>query len=424
MRFASVLSVAETTADAAADVCEQVMTQLPEGADLAIVFSTAHHVEGLIQVSRVLREVLGCRVVLAGGSCGVAGQGREAERGPALSVLAGVLPDAGLNLFCIDHIGNETSPGAAEFGESGEERPAPLACDSNDVAQMRTEIGIGPLAEPPRLIILLADPFSTPLVRLLPSLQAAYPGTPVIGGRICCSRKPGANRMVLNDTEFSSGAIGLAISGQIEVTTTVSAAARPIGEPVVITRSMRQIVQELGGRPAYDYLLSLYHSLNESDQLALRQGDLLAGRVLEAQKKHLGAGDYILQRVCDVDEATGYIAIDDHALRAGQTLQFHLRDPGMASIDLTRLLDAQRLHGPGAAGLVFLSRHRGASLFGSLDHDLDAIDRALPGLPVAGAFVDGEIGPVYGHSHVHRHAAVLAVIRPREPDPNQTEEPD
>ncbi len=391
MRFASVLSVAPTTADAAADLCEQLLPKLPDGADLAFVTATPEHVAGLRQVSRVLREVTGCRVVLGGTSAGVLHTRRELETGPALGVLAGRLPDAGLSLFSHDQI-------SAQGNVDGK-------------TAFHRAIGLGPNADPPKLIVLLTDPFTMPTVRLLPTLQAAYPKTPVIGGRMLSGRRRGANRLILNDAEFTGGAVGLAITGQLDVVTTVSCGARPVDQPVVITDADRMIVKALGGRPAYDHLLTLYHRLPPADQARVRDGDLLVGRVIHEHKRTQGPGDFLVRRIRDIDERTGHLAIDDRQTRPGQTIQFFLRDPDAATLDLKRMLDAQRVHGPAAAALAFTSRRRGTHLFQSMDHDADTVADALGDIPFGGAIVDGEIGPIDGQNLLHRHALTMAVLR-------------
>jgi small ligand-binding sensory domain FIST len=58
---------------------------------------------------------------------------------------------------------------------------------------------------------------------------------------------------------------------------------------------------------------------------------------------------------------------------------------------------------------------RGTSFFGAPDTDLDALRGALGGA-VAGAFVQGEVGPVRGAPYLHAFSAAVAVIRRRPPE--------
>ena len=44
------------------------------------------------------------------------------------------------------------------------------------------EVSVALVGGDPRAIVLLADPFSTPMPRLLPTLNHCWPDTPVVGG--------------------------------------------------------------------------------------------------------------------------------------------------------------------------------------------------------------------------------------------------
>lgn len=63
---------------------------------------------------------------------------------------------------------------------------------------------------------------------------------------------------------------------------------------------------------------------------------------------------------------------------------------------------------PPVAALVFTCTGRGQSLFAQPGHDAKALNRAFPGLPVAGFFANGEIGPVGSHSYIHGYSASIA----------------
>ena len=65
-----------------------------------------------------------------------------------------------------------------------------------------------------------------------------------------------------------------------------------------------------------------------------------------------------------------------------------------------------------AGALAFTCNGRGAGMFGAADHDARAVDRAFGGVPVAGFFAAGEIGPVGGESFLHGFTATVAVFAP------------
>jgi small ligand-binding sensory domain FIST len=76
------------------------------------------------------------------------------------------------------------------------------------------------------------------------------------------------------------------------------------------------------------------------------------------------------------------------------------------------MLDAFRTVGGGGAvdgALLFSCNGRGAALFASADHDVQALQRVLGAPGIAGFFAAGEIGPVGGRNHLHGFtASVLA----------------
>ena len=49
-------------------------------------------------------------------------------------------------------------------------------------------------------------------------------------------------------------------------------------------------------------------------------------------------------------------------------------------------------------------------MFGVADHDASALDDVLGGVPAAGFFAAGEIGPVGGESFLHGFTATVAVF--------------
>ncbi|MBA3276515.1 MAG: hypothetical protein H0T72_12040, partial [Chloroflexia bacterium] len=54
---------------------------------------------------------------------------------------------------------------------------------------------------------------------------------------------------------------------------------------------------------------------------------------------------------------------------------------------------------------------RGQALFGRPNHDTDLVGAALEGVPLAGAFCLGEIGPLGGRAVLHGFTATLGVLR-------------
>jgi small ligand-binding sensory domain FIST len=173
------------------------------------------------------------------------------------------------------------------------------------------------------------------------------------------------------------------------------------------------VLRTLRFRPALEMAQSVLNELPPDEQALLENG-LYVGVVTDEYKAEFGRGDFLVRNLVGADEATGALVIADE-VRPGQTIQFHLRDGASADEDL-RVLLSQRLHDenstPPAGALLFSCNGRGTRLFDAPDHDVRAVENAAPGLPVAGFFAAGEIGPVGPRSFLHGHTASIALFYP------------
>ena len=100
--------------------------------------------------------------------------------------------------------------------------------------------------------------------------------------------------------------------------------------------------------------------------------------------------------------------------RAGQTIQFHLRDPSSASQEMEMLLEESvgRLNSPVAGALLFTCNGRGPRMFDRPHHDASMVSRVFNGSPLAGFFAAGEIGPIGSSSFLHGFTAVTVLFHP------------
>jgi small ligand-binding sensory domain FIST len=247
---------------------------------------------------------------------------------------------------------------------------------------------------------------------LLAAFDRAAPGAPLVGGMASASRTPGGNVLVRNDSVLVDGFVGMSLSGPLEVETVVSQGCRPIGRPFVVTRSHDNVIDQLGGKPALEMLRETVDALDESDRQKLGNG-LFVGRAISEYRERFGRGDFLVRNVMGVDQESGALAVTDF-VKTGQTVQFHVRDAGTATEDLTLLLDGQAGAGtPAAGGLLFSCNGRGTRMFDQPCHDVGVSRKAMPQTPVAGFFAAGELGPVGGKNFIHGHTASFALFRPK-----------
>ncbi len=362
--------------------------------DLALIFGSFHHRSALDEAAAIVRKTISPRVLLGVTAEAVLASDKELEGVAGFSAIALRLPGVQLHPW-----------------HSTPEDPIPL----RDAEKIRQRIGLEAGAKDFRATIMFGDPFSTPITRLLPAITACGDApVPVIGGMASGASQPGLNVLVLDDRVYNSGAIGVSLSGNIEIEFIVSQGCRPIGTPFVITKCKENVILELGGRKAIQALQEMANGLTDAEKRLLSRG-LLLGTVINEYKDRFGRGDFLVRNVMGMDQRVGGIVAGEMC-KVGQTVQFHVRDAATAAEDLQLLLDAQVLHSaPPVAALLFSCNGRGERLFGEPNHDLNIIrDRLGENLPIAGFFAAGEFGPIGDRSFLHGHTASLAILRARQ----------
>jgi small ligand-binding sensory domain FIST len=388
MKFAAAVSTAEAD-QAGRELAEQAGAALGSEVDLALLFIGADLAERADEVALALRAVLQPGV-LVGCTCeGVIGGDQEIEGGEGATLLAARLPGVRLKPF---HLGLSEWEGLLADEERFQQR-----------------VGAG---ETHRAQILLGDPFTTPIDLLLPALDRVFPGCPTIGGMASAGQRPGMNRLLLDDAVHQVGAVGVGLGGALRVETVVSQGCRPIGRPLVVTRAEENVIYELGRRPALPLLEEMLGELPAEERDLLQNG-LFVGVVIDEYKEGFDRGDFLVRGIVGADRESGALAVGDR-VRAGQSIQFQVRDAATADEDLRHLLAPHGGTGSApAGGLIFSCNGRGRQMFPHPHHDVRAVLDAVPGTPLAGFFAAGELGPIGGRCFIHGHTASIALFRPR-----------
>jgi small ligand-binding sensory domain FIST len=152
-------------------------------------------------------------------------------------------------------------------------------------------------------------------------------------------------------------------------------------------------------------------SVPEGAERVARSG-LFAGLAIDPSKSPLERGDFLVRNVLGADPASGAVAVGE-TLRAGQTIQFQVRDAEASHDDLTATLEDVARHLDGRApafGVYFNCAGRGRGLFGVADHDVGLIRDRLGDFPLAGFFGNGEFAPVGRRNFFHTYTGVLVVF--------------
>jgi small ligand-binding sensory domain FIST len=257
------------------------------------------------------------------------------------------------------------------------------------------------------LHLLFPDPHTFPLHLLLDHLNTHSPGTTVMGGVVSGAKEPGGTTLFYENKVLVSGAVGVRLPG-VRAHLVVSQGCRPIGDPYTVTRAEGSIITELAGQPPLRLLERVAARLSPAEQALVSRGVLLGVAMVETKAEHT-RGDFLMRVLTGADEESGAIRVGD-LIDVGTTVQFHVRDAATADEDLHNALLHASVAGRPVGALLFTCNGRGTRMFDVPNHDAALVSELLGGVPVAGFFAAGELGPVGGKNFLHGFTASLALF--------------
>jgi small ligand-binding sensory domain FIST len=259
------------------------------------------------------------------------------------------------------------------------------------------------------LHLLLPDPYTFPSDLLIEHLNTDRPGTTVVGGVVSGGRGRGDTRLFRDHDVLTSGLVGVRLPGMHGIPI-VSHGCRPIGHPYIVTGADGTLITELGGRPPLQRLRRIVEGLHHDEQDLVIHG-LQIGIVADEHLASPGQGDFVIRGLVGADPSTGAIEIGD-IVEVGATVQFQVRDAVGADKDLRLAVERAGAELPGrpVGALLFTCNGRGRRMFGVANHDASTIEELLGGIPLAGFFAAGEIGPIGGRNALQGFTASMAVF--------------
>ena len=382
-QFSQAHCLGEDLATALPKAASQLKLPPDQTIDLLFAFAAGYSPEEFDLNMPSLQKLTGAKHVV-GCSCeATIGGGLEFENEKSLSLWAACLPNS------------KITPLHLQFTRSGGE--SAITGWPDDLTRHWPE---------DCCIIGLNEPFEFPVDYLLEQFNEDRPGLPIIGGIASGAQAPGISRLLLDDQSLDSGWVGVRICNT-PLRTIVSQGCRPIGDPMVITQAERNIIQQLGGRRAFDILSELFQTLPTREQRIFQSG-LQIGRVINEYQDSFQYGDFLIRNITGVDKGLGSISIGDY-VRPGQTIQFHIRDHESASAEFSQLVKTVAADSIPKAALLFTCNGRGLNLFQDPNHDAACIQAVAP-IPVAGFFAAGEIGPVGNKNFLHGFTASVVLF--------------
>lgn len=393
MRWSSAVSEGASLDSAISECAAEIRADMGKlNADLAVAFVSQHHADELGSLPALVQEALptGQFVGCSGG--GVIGAGREVEHRPGVAVAAAHLPDVEVVPFRVE---TSDMPDADAPPEGWRDL---VGASEHDEAQF----------------ILLIDPFSFDAEQFVMGLDFAFPGSSKIGGMASGGQRPGGNTLFLSDEVYHSGAVGVALSGNLTVDTIVAQGCRPIGRPMQVTSASRNVLKGLDDDKPIEALQRIYRDLSSSDQRLAQQAVFL-GIAMDPMNESPQLGDFLVRNIMGGNHETGEISVGE-LLREGQTVQFHVRDAETSAQDLNHMLTSYSARGPiyeETGALIFSCLGRGEYLYGQPDHDTQMFRDTVSPMPLTGFFCNGEIGPVGGSTFLHSYTSSFGIFRPK-----------
>jgi small ligand-binding sensory domain FIST len=259
--------------------------------------------------------------------------------------------------------------------------------------------------------LVFADPFHLDSDSWLKSWNEAYAPLPILGGLASGDYTEQRTQVYWNGDVFEEGGIAISFGGEVKLASVISQGCTPIGETWTITKAERNLIHQIGNRPAYEVLIETFEGLSAADQKRTR-GNLFVGLVINEYLEDFHRGDFLIRNLIGADPKTGILSVGAFP-RMGQTIQFQRRDAAAASEDMTALLESTRQRLDGATiygGCLCSCNGRGHRLFGSPSHDAGKIHEHLGPLGLAGFFCNGELGPVGDRNFLHGYTASLALF--------------
>ncbi len=392
MKFAAAAGRVEDFDRSVNQLCDQAREQLGDArVDLAFAFLTSHFEEEAAGLAASVGKRFPSAVFLGVSGEGVVGTGAEYERMPALSLMLAAMPEV---------------------------RLTPYRMSGADLAGLTPSdpwvqrVGVPPDDLPS--FVFFGDPFTVPIQAVLANFNRSYPGRPLFGGMASGCENPGQAVLILNDQVHRDGAVGVALSGPVEICGVVSQGCRPIGDPLVITKAQRNIIFELGGKPALEQLRRVISSLPPEEEQLARQA-LFVGRVINEYQEQFQRGDFLIRNLMGFDPQGGALMIGDDA-RVGATIQFHVRDSDSADEDLKAMLAGHGGEASPVGALLFSCNGRGQRMWDQPHHDAGVFQQLCGEVPLSGFFAAGELGPIGGTNFIHGHTASMLLFREQAAD--------
>lgn len=384
-----------STEQAAAEAATRAMQQASLGqADLVIVFATISHAPHYSLMLKTLAKMTKTSQIVGCSSLGTLTLEGEVETTPSMAVLVLSSDSIRATPFIFQNLRDRNEIIGQELGR--------LAA-----GQRRT-------GSDSILILLFPDTFFFQQRPFFHGFQQVAGFLPIIGGGASEDGTRMRTFQMYGEQADSNALTGVILTGRFQYTHGLAQACQPTGRSLLITKAHRNIILELGGRPAMEVFVALLKELNIED-LQMAAGRIFLGLPIDPRQAHLAGGDYLVRNIVGIDPENGALHVSEEVAE-GQAAAFTIREPNQAKRDTEEIVaDLARIHQgiTPKAGLYFNCCGRGTSLYGEKDVDVTILRRAFPGLPLIGFFTYAEFAPLHGMNLFHNYSGALTLISER-----------
>lgn len=361
------------------------LAELPEGANLGLLYVTDALASDLPSILTYLRERTGIENWCGTGGMGLAVVGanclgkvsaKELYDEPALAVMVGALPSGSFQVFEAAEVEMEVGNRLIVAGQGAE-------------TWLRDNH--------PFLGIVHGDPRDLSLPHHLASLASGLE-TFLVGG--LTSSSEGMPQIA---NHLSEGTLSGVFFGEgVSILTGLTQGCTPIGPVREVTDGDGSFIRAIDGRPALEVLKEDIGELLAHD-LRRIGGYIYVGFLVEGAD----SGDYLVRNLLTINIGEGTLEVAEGVER-GQSIVICRRDHESARTDLNRLLTdlRARLPRPPKGGVYFSCIGRGRALFGPNSEELELIHQEFGDMPLVGFYAGGEIS----HDRLYGYSGVLTLF--------------
>ena len=260
------------------------------------------------------------------------------------------------------------------------------------------------------VVLLLGDPFTFPIDLFLRRVNEDSPGLRVLGGMASGVRAPASVACSFRAASRTRAPSASTCRGRSASAPSSHRVAALSAGTWSSPGAQDNLVLELGGKTPLAVLQELWPTLTAQEQHLFQQG-LHVGRVLSEYRGEFQRGDFLVRNVLALGRqpAPWRSPIACASAKRCNSMSATRRRPTRTCTPCCGSTSSAHDHPPSGA-LLFSCNGRGTRLFAEPHHDARVLRAEVGGIPLAGFFAQGELGPVGGQNFIHGFTASVALF--------------